>query len=189
MKKMKFILGIVALFLVTNISAQSFNVDTENSNLKWLGKKVKGEHFGTVAIKSGSFEMEKGKIVSGEFVFDMTSMLVEDLADTKWNSKLLGHLKSDDFFSVSNHPESKLTILESSKISDNKMTVKGNLEIKGITKPIEFMVYKKGNVYTADIDVDRILYDIKYGSGKFFSNLGDNMIDDTFNVKVEIATK
>lgn len=189
MKKVNFMFGLVALFLVTSLGAQNFNVDVNSSKLKWTGKKVKGEHFGTIAMKSGSFVMESGAVKKGEFLFDMNSILVEDLTDPKWNGKLLGHLKSDDFFSVSNFPESKLILKGSSKISDNKMTVQGELTIKGITKPIEFIVMKDGNKFIADIDVDRVQYDIKYGSGKFFSNLGDNMISDTFNLKVEVLIK
>lgn len=189
MKNVKIIFGLVALFVMTSLSAQSFNADVNNSNLKWTGKKVKGEHFGNIALKSGSFQMENGKIVKGEFVFDMNSITVADLTDEKWNAKLLGHLKSDDFFSVANFPESKLMLKGSSKISDNKMTVQADLTIKGITEPIEFTVMKDGNKFTADIDVDRIVYNIKYGSGKFFSDLGDNMINDTFNLKVELVTE
>ncbi|MDG2164699.1 MAG: YceI family protein, partial [Flavobacteriales bacterium] len=36
------------------------------------------------------------------------------------------------------------------------------------------------------LDVDRTKFDIKYGSGSFFENLGDKMIDDNFNLTVNI---
>ena len=41
----------------------------------------------------------------------------------------------------------------------------------------------------AEMKVDRTLYDIKYGSGKFFEGLGDKVIDDEFIIKFKIAAE
>ena len=41
----------------------------------------------------------------------------------------------------------------------------------------------------AEMKIDRTLYDIKYGSGKFFEGLGDKMIDDHFMIKFKIAAE
>ena len=40
---------------------------------------------------------------------------------------------------------------------------------------------------TAEITIDRTKHDIKYGSGSFFDNLGDNMINDDFVLTVNLA--
>jgi len=62
------------------------------------------------------------------------------------------------------------------------------LTIKGITHPVEFEAKQTGNKFSAVISVDRTLYNVRYGSGKFFSNLGDNMISDEFTLEVELQT-
>ena len=41
----------------------------------------------------------------------------------------------------------------------------------------------------AEVNIDRTLYDIKYGSGKFFEGLGDKMISDEFTIKFKIAAE
>jgi len=40
---------------------------------------------------------------------------------------------------------------------------------------------------TAEITIDRTKFDVKYGSGSFFDDLGDNMIYDDFVLNVNLA--
>ncbi|MGF7141248.1 YceI family protein [Roseimarinus sediminis] len=177
------------LLLVTfMVNAQTLKVDTSASSLKWNGKKVTGEHYGAIDLKSGSLTLKNDAITEGNFVIDMNSMTNEDLSgETREN--LLGHLKSDDFFSVATHPEATLKIKSSTKFTNGKASVKGDLTIKGITHPIEFEAHKNGNIYTAKIEVDRTLYNVRYGSNKFFDNLGDKAIYDIFTLDVKLHTK
>lgn len=186
---MKKILSVAALLvLVLAVSAQNYTVDTSKSNMKWTGKKVTGEHYGNIDLKEGAFEIKNGKVSNGKFVIDMTSLTVTDL-EGEWMEKLLGHLKSDDFFGVENHPEAVLEVTGSSKLKNDKATVKGNLSIKGKTHPVEFEATQDGKIFTALVTVDRTLYDIRYGSGKFFDNLGDKTIDDEFTLEVSLQAK
>ncbi|PJC61850.1 MAG: YceI family protein, partial [Flavobacteriales bacterium CG_4_9_14_0_2_um_filter_32_27] len=118
------------------------------------------------------------------------SILVTDL-EGEYKGKLEGHLNSPDFFDTQNHIIAILKINSTKKTKGSIFTVKADLTIKGITKPIEFpatIEIKDGKVAAyAEVQVDRTLYDIKYGSGKFFEGLGDKMIDDLFTVKFKIA--
>jgi len=164
-------------------------VNTSKSELKWTGKKVSGEHWGYINLKDGSILIEDNKIVSGEFNIDMTTITCKDLEDAEWNGKLVGHLKSDDFFSVDKFNVATLKILKSSSFENGFTTIKGELTIKGITKPVSFKATKIENGYMATITIDRTLYDVRYGSGKFFDNLGDNMISDDFVLDVKILVQ
>jgi polyisoprenoid-binding protein YceI len=150
--------------------------------LQWTGKKVTGEHSGYINLKEAKLKMKDDKIVNGKFVIDMASITNTDLTDAEYNQKLVGHLKSDDFFGVAKFPTAELVITESSAIANNQMTVKGNLTIKGITKPIEFTATKMDNSLSAKIIIDRAKYDVRYGSGSFFDGLGDKMIYDDFEI-------
>jgi len=122
----------------------------------------------------------------------MNSITNTDM-EGEWSQKLLDHLNSADFFDVKNHSASTLEINSVKNIEGNKYIVNGNLTIKGISKPIEFpatIEVKDGKLAAfAEVKIDRTLYDIKYGSGKFFEGLGDKMIDDEFIVKFKIAAE
>ena len=60
--------------------------------------------------------------------------------------------------------------------------------IKGTANPVEFEVVHKGKTYGAELVIDRAQYDVRYGSGSFFDNLGDNAILDEFTLNVVIST-
>ena len=70
---------------------------------------------------------------------------------------------------------------------------KGDLTIKGITHPISFLSKIKNEnkilIAQSKIAFDRSLYNVRYGSGKFFENLGDKLIFDEIKVEVLLETK
>ena len=178
---------LIAIFvLALTTSAQTYTAIPSKSVLKWNGKKVTGEHYGKINLKEGSFTVDDNKVTGGKFVIDMTSITDDDL-EGEWNQKLVGHLKSDDFFGVENYPEAVLVLKGNSRLVNNKAALKGNLTIKGITHPVEFQATQSGNTFKASITVDRTLYNVRYGSGKFFDSLGDKTIYDEFTIDVEIV--
>ena len=186
------ILGVVLSTAI--ISAQNtYKADADATQIKWNGKKIVGEHYGTISLKEGWLLLDGKAIKGGEFVVDMTTIKDEDIKDEKTRGMLEGHLKSDDFFGVEKNPLSKFVITESKPAKDNTMTVKGNLTIKGQTHPVEFTTSSVESsvsiIYNAVIIIDRTLYDIRYGSGKFFSNLGDKAIDDLFTLNIKLVLK
>ncbi|MDP4952224.1 MAG: YceI family protein, partial [Flavobacteriales bacterium] len=70
-------------------------------------------------------------------------------------------------------------------------TATGNLTIKGITKPATAKIIYSANgedgiVITGTMMIDRTDYDIRYGSDKFFDNLGDNVIKDQIMMKINM---
>ncbi len=190
----KLVLGLMVFAAVNVYAAKpsknvSYKVEASKSKVEWLAKKVTGQHNGTVALTSGNLIVSGDKITGGSFIVDMTSIVCSDLTG-EWNGKLVGHLKSDDFFSVENNPSSKFEITKVVESAGNT-TIEGNLTIKGITKPISFpaSVSKKGNVIVAiaTIKIDRTKYDIKYGSKSFIEGIGDKAIDDDFELKVNLV--
>lgn len=189
MKTVKILLVAVAVVFGLGVQAKSLKVNAAKSQITWLGKKVTGEHSGTIALKSGELNADDKAILGGQFVVDMNSIKNTDLTDAEWNGKLVGHLKSDDFFAVEKFPEAKLVITKKAAFSGNKATVTGDLTIKGQTHPVTFTVTKAGNTYKADITIDRSKYDIRYGSKSFFDNLGDKVINDEFYLTVTLVVE
>ena len=188
MKILKYFLATAMAITTVGLSAQQLKVDTEKSSLKWHGEKVTGEHWGQIDLQMGWLTWENDQLTEGTFVIDMTSITNTDLEDETYNTKLVNHLKSDDFFGVAKFPTAKLEIKGSETFKDNKATVKAHLTIKDITHPVEFEVQRNGNWFMTEIVVDRSKYDVRYGSGSFFDNLGDKMIYDEFTMTVKIAT-
>ena len=181
-----------------NKNGKTLNVDVEKSTAEWLGKKVTGQHQGSVKIFKGEFVIDNGNITGGQFEIDMNSIISSDLTDTELNAKLVKHLKSDDFFGAEKFPYSKFEIIKVEVFNDPakpgvNSTVTGNLTIKDITKSISFpaeIKIENGMLNAkADFDIDRTEWNVKYGSGKFFENLGDKMINDNFNLKLSISAK
>ncbi len=200
MKKTILLLSILTLAGFSSRSFANHNesdltLNTKISSIEWVGKKVTGQHAGTINIKEGSLHLHDGKLSGGKVIIDMTTMVCTDTSMNEvYAKKLIGHLSSPDFFDVKNHSTATLEITSTKAVDEgNKFTVIGNLTIKGISKPIEFpatIELKEGKLAAyAEMKVDRTLYDIKYGSGKFFEDLGDKMIDDEFIIKFKIAAE
>jgi len=172
--------------------ADKYDFDLSSSIVYWEGSKVTGKHDGTINIKEGYALMKDNQLIGGKAIIDMTTIVVLDIKDASSNASLKGHLESDDFFSTEKHPESTFEIAEVKKESE-KYEITGNLTIKDITHAITFPVKisQIGEKFkaTADFDIDRTMWDIRYGSGKFFDKLGDNMISDFINIRIEVMTK
>ena len=187
MKTNVFVLASVMLMTGSLIFAQKAEVNTKKSSVEWIGKKIGSQHEGYIQLKSGSFELKDDQIIAGNFVVDMTSISNTDLQNENYNQKLLGHLKSDDFFSVEKYPTATFEIMQSSKFSKGKATVSGDITIKGKTESISFEVVRAVKEYTAEIDIDRSKFDVRYGSNSFFDNLGDKAIDDIFTLNIRLV--
>lgn len=188
MKRAFLLVAIVAIFIANSSAQTKLSADTTKSKLSWLGEKVTGQHTGTIKLQSGWINWKDNKIVSGEFDIDMRS-----LKDADNNGRLEGHMKSDDFFGVEKFPIAKLIITGSSPFDKGNGTVDGTLTIKDSTNPIEFKAAVQKNTdgtwFYANIVVDRTKYNIRYGSGTFFENLGDKTIYDDFKLKVNLLVK
>ena len=186
MKTTNYLLALVLTISSLGLFAQTQKVNTEKSTINWLGKKIGGQHEGLIKLKSGVLEEKSGEIVSGSFIIDMTSITNTDLTDAGYNKKLVGHLKSDDFFGVEKFPTATLNITKATKFSNGKASLTGKLTIKGKTETVTFDIIKNKNIYTAKIEIDRSKYDVRYGSTSFFDSLGDKAIDDIFILNIKL---
>ncbi len=182
---------------VAEVEAEAvrFTVDANNSTLAWKGSKLGDSHNGTIQISEGYLTLENGQLNGGNFIVDMKTIKNLDVEDAKHNADLVGHLASPDFFDVENHPVTAFAIT-SIEEKEGKTMVKGNLTIKNIEKNIEFpaKVILNGDNITFKSEaftIDRTDWDIKFKSGKFFSDLAKNkIINDNIEFQIEVkATK
>ena len=163
-------------------------IDTLKSSVKWIGKKITGSHEGIISIKDSHLHFENESLTGGTVKIDMQTIKCTDLTgDAK--AQLESHLLSDDFFGTKFYPTAELEILKSIKVSDGNYNINGIITIKGIKKDINFNSKIDKNRATATIKIDRSEFNIKYGSGSFFDDLGDNLIYDDFDLVIDIAFK
>ncbi|MBA4276348.1 YceI family protein [Flavobacterium sp.] len=186
MKNLKSIaLALVVVLTTATVSAQTKKIDAAASTIEWVGKKVTGQHNGTVNFKDGALVFKGAKLKGGSFTVNMTSLTATDLSG-EYQGKLNGHLKADDFFGTDKFPTATLVFKKIGAKSANVYTVTADLTIKGITKPVTFDITVNGNTATTAFNVDRTKYDIKYNSKSFFESIGDKAIYDEFELKVAL---
>ena len=162
--------------VTTTKEGAKFVVDTLNSKVEWKGYKIfKSEntsHFGNIKFESGDVTIKEGKLESGKFVADMSSLNSEDLKDApKDQAKLNGHLMSADFFEIEKFPTASYEITKVTPMAegDYNTLLEGNLTIKGISKPTQFKanVNVKGSevsIFTEPKDVMREDFGVKFQS-------------------------
>lgn len=161
-------------------------IDTANSKLEWLGKKVTGSHNGEIDISSGSVYVKDGKLTGGSFTMDMASIEDYSLTDAEMNTKLEKHLKSPDFFDASKYPTSTFTITEVKDAGDSKLTISGNLTMRDVTKNITFDASVAENTAslfkaTSDFNINRQDWGVSY------TGMQDDLISDEVNFKINLV--
>ena len=188
-------------------SGEKWNLNTSASKIEWIGTKVSGYHTGEVPLKSGEIFINDGEVTGGKFVMDIANLTVSGPkgSDTAKNKKLLGHLKSADFFDVAKHPEGSFELtgvkpykgdaikdtndvrqdeINEYKVSDPTHLISGNLTLKGITKNIEFpaRITVSGNTAEAiaKFNIDRKDWGIVYPGSP------DDLIRDLVHLGISI---
>ena len=179
--------GLLTLFLLTSALSpiKTKSIDLKASKIAWKGYKVTGEHYGSIKFKSGALEFSGNTLNGGYFVIDMNTINTEDLSG-EYKNKLDGHLKSDDFFGLKQHPEATLKFTKVTP-KGNDYVIEGDLNIKGKSNPVTFNMTVHKSHAKAEFAIDRTLYNIRYGSASFFDNLKDRAISHDFDIEVDLV--
>ena len=164
----------------------------QDAQFTWFATKATGRHNGTVQ-GVGAANFSGNILVDGRVEIDLNTIRVVDIQDPTSNKELTDHLKSKDFFDAGAHPKGMLRIqkAEAPKGSSTMYGFEGTLDLKGIQKPVKGSYAVKTEESGArrvvgSFDFDRTDYDIRYGSGKFFENLGDKLIADRVTIGFDI---
>lgn len=177
---------------VTITNDGSYAISTSSSSMTWQGSKplVPGySDAGQISLQGGTLVVTDGAIASGNFVVDMNSIDAKSTGSGQGQDLLSRHLKSADFFDVEKFPTATFVITSATPTGE----ITGDLTIKGITESVTFQADISEEEETlmaeATVELDRTVWDIRYGSGSFFDNLGDNVIDDNFTVTLNLVAE
>ena len=173
-------------------NAAEIEVDIIKSIIYWKGTKMlkTGKHEGTVNLKEGILVIDNGKLLGGYIIADMKSIKVTDMPphETVPIKNLTTHLNSD--FATDKYPTSKFEITQIKPVNDRFLQVWGDMTIRGVTKkiqvPIEIIV-SNGQIRQCKITltIDRF----EWGIGNEGSWLEKKLVDDEFELKIEITIK
>lgn len=183
------------------VAPGTYTVNTANSVVNWAGKKPLIDGYtnsGTLMMSAGSITVGESE-ATGDFTIDMNTLKV-GLTAKKPNqeTKLEEHLKSDRWFDVAKNPTASYKITSVTKVADSdttfNYTINGELTMKGVTNEVSFpaTIYQTADgtvVANAATEIDRTKWGITSGSGSFFDNLADNVIDDMIALSFTIEAK
>lgn len=175
----------------------SYLLSPEESELNWYSKKILADtkHNGTVLIKAGYITMADDELTGGEISIDMSTVKDKDMEGKPSAQTLEKHLMSEDFFDVAKYPTANFVIktVSKKKIDNGEeiYSLVGDMRVKDKTNSIELeaKILREDDKISllADFSIDRTLWEIKYGSGKFFKSLGDELIDDIIEYKLDLV--
>ena len=178
--------------------AVSYAADVAATSLNWQGSDVAGKvHTGSIAISEGNLEVQDGNLVGGSFTVDMSSIVNFDVENEEYNAKLVGHLKSPDFFSIDSFPTATFEIASASAYEgegDYTHNITGNLTMKDITKSITFpatvMINESGiEAKSAQFVIDRAEWNVRFRSPSFFdpAELKDKAINNEIGLEIAMV--
>lgn len=182
----KIALLVLACITVSVAQAQIKKIKPTLSKITWVGKKVTGQHEGTINFLDGLLTFKSNKLVAGTFTVDMKSISTTDLTG-EYKDNLDGHLKADDFFGVEKFPTASLVFKKVTPVNATTYTIVADLTIKGKMNPVTFTMVTSATGASADLKVNRAKYDVQYGSETFLGSLGDKAIYDDFDLKIKLV--
>lgn len=172
-------------------SGPSYTINYSKSTLYWEGAKPGGTHQGTIEIINGAAQTDGNSISGGSFEIDMSTIRNDDIGNEGMRDKLLGHLKSEDFFYVDKYPRAVFEITGVEAGDGASHTITGDLTIRGNTNEISFaadiamddeMIHAK----TGEIVLDRTKWEVNHMSKSVFAEMKDRFINDEMIVKLDL---
>jgi polyisoprenoid-binding protein YceI len=187
------------LFSFKSSAPATYKVNAEQSLLRWTGYYLFSfsEHNGTIGLSGGEISVGDQNSISGYFDIDMTSIRNLDMQPDNGGKDLENHLKSDDFFHAVKFPTARFQITKVEKIKDAvdggpNYDVTGDLTIKDVKNTLTFPALVKfvdnGIEASAKFKFDRTKWNVRYNSGKFFSDIGDGAISDAIGMDIRLLT-
>ena len=111
-------------------AAVAYAITPQNSKVEWTGSKVTGSHDGSFSGFTGEVDLVDNAIEKSRVNIDIDAATLTSSPD-----KLVGHLKSPDFFDVAQYPKLHFQSTQVTR-AGGKYKVVGNLTLGGQTKPV-----------------------------------------------------
>jgi polyisoprenoid-binding protein YceI len=165
--------------------AVKYTFDQTGSKVDWTGSKVTAKHEGSFKTFSGSISLVDQTPEKSSVTVDIET----DSLFTGDGDRLIGHLKSGDFFDVAKFPKATFTSTEVKKGGEKgaSHTVTGNLSLHGVTKSISFPANIKVNPGGVDVDSEFAIN--RKDFGLVYAGKPDDLIRDDVVIHLTIRSK
>ncbi|MEM9526990.1 MAG: YceI family protein [Bacteroidota bacterium] len=177
------------------VAAAQYNVDPAASSINWEGTKVAYGHVGTVPVTNGQLMVAEGELKGGQFSIDLREIKNTDIEDAEKSAKLVGHLHSEDFFDVANHPMAEFTITQIQAAAEGEEythDITGNLTLRGESRSITIpaTVSMEGGQLKANtpkFTIDRTEWGVTYKNSGIEGIVKDEIINDNIGLEIMLV--
>ena len=158
------------------------------SSIVAVGSKVTGDHTLTFNSFEGTATFSGNTMTGLEFTIDMGDFRSE-IENETFNGKLVGHLKSADFFDTEKYPKGtfKSTSIKAEKTKFGTHMVQGDMTLRGKTVTIRFPatinVSKDKATGKTEFTINRKSFGMAYAGTK------DDLIKDEVLLKINLNFK
>ncbi len=170
MKTMLSLVTSLVLFGNMAFAQVKWTVDPAHSNVRF-----EVNHLG-ISVIDGEFSKLAGAVESKDSTQFNQAKISFEIDVNSINTRIAArdkHLKNDDFFNAEQFPKITMTDAVLTATKKGEFTLKGNLTIRDITKPVVFEVKQNNGVitdpwgkkragFTASTSINRMDYNIKY---------------------------
>ena len=166
----------------------TYRLDTLKSRIYWKCDI----HHGFVLLKDGTVKVVDKKVVAGEIIMKMDSIIDLDIDYYLMKGTLENVLRSDVFFDVKNYPEAKFHLEQTDKVSANTFQVTGELNIKGIENCIRFnsnIDFKKDSliIRSEEFSINRLYWGITAYSTHVASSDKNFVVGDNVDFRIYLV--
>jgi polyisoprenoid-binding protein YceI len=178
------------------VASAQYNVDPASSVVNWEGAKLAGTHTGKIPVSNGQLMVANGTIVGGKFAMDVREITNTDMPAADGGDKLIGHLKSADFFDVEKYPMADFIITKVQAVENSAdgrtHEITGNLTLKGQSRSVTIPATIKmdGDMIKAStpkFTIDRMEWGIEYGNGGIADLAKDKVINDEVGLEIMLV--
>ena len=114
----------------TQIAAGTYTIDPSHSAVGFVAR-----HAMVTKVRGSFTEFEGQAVVAEDLARSTAQVTIKVDSITTRNEQRDGHLRSNDFFDIANHPE--ITFVSTNVVPDGEtLKVTGDLTIKGVSKPV-----------------------------------------------------
>lgn len=159
-----------------------YTIDTSQSQLRWVGAKVTNSHEGGFHVYDGTIAVDGGEPAHVRIGIDVGTIWTD-------SEKLIGHLKSPDFFDVEQYPDAVFEADSFQPIDSAGAThlVTGNLTMRGTTNSISFPA-------TITVEPDRVRARANFiidrqDWGVSYPGAPDDLIRDDVRLTFEVVAR
>ncbi len=184
--------------IVATTSGNDYTIDS-SSTIGFTGNGVGKNHPGTLKVEEGKISVKDGKVSAGSFSININSIGLTEPAEMI-QTKLKGHLLSEDFFHEAKFPTAKFEVTnivdytsngtDKTVVAGANALVSGNLTLKDATKNVTFpaniSVSETEISAKANFNIDRSQWNMSYGNDK---SLKDKFISPEVNITLDIKAK